>query len=75
MTTVKRAHYEIESITNTKTIQKVMGYFHYLESVKKLIDSGAQSLKIYVQTDNNLIFEIKYPFDINITIYAARPND
>jgi len=71
---IKRAHCEIETFTNTETIQKVTGYFHHLEYIKKLIDSGAESLKFYIETDNNLIFEIKFPFDINITIYAARPN-
>jgi len=71
---IKRAHYEIESITNTETIQKVMGYFHHLVYIKKLIDSGAESLKLYIETDSTIIFEIKFPFDINITIYAARPN-
>lgn len=69
---IKRAHYEIESITNTETIQRVDGYFRHLDYIRKLIDSGAESLRFYIQTDNNLIFEIKFPFEIKITVYAAR---
>jgi len=69
---IKYAHYEIESTTNTETIQSVDGYFHHLEYIKGLIDSGAESLRFYVQTDHSLIFEIKFPFKIKITIYAAR---
>ncbi len=69
---IKHAHYEIESTTNTETIQRVEGYFHHLIYIKRLIDSGAESLRFYVQTDHSLIFEIKFPFEIKITIYAAR---
>ena len=68
---VKHAHHEIKSTTNTETIQRVNGFFHHLEYITKLIDSGAVGLKVYVQTDKNLIFEVKFPFEIKITVYAA----
>lgn len=69
---IKSAHYEIDSITNTETIQRVDGYFRHLDYIRKLIDSGAESLRFYIQTDNNLIFEVNFPFEIKITVYAAR---
>ena len=71
---VKHAHYEIKSITNTETIQKVNVFFYHLEYIAKLIDSGAESLKFYIQTDKNLIFEVIFPFEIKITIYATSSN-
>jgi len=70
---VKHAHHEIKSITNTEIIQKVNGSFHHLEYITKLIDSGAVGIKFYVQTDKNLIFEVMFPFEITITVYAACP--
>ena len=69
---VKHAHYKIGCTTNTETIQRVVGHFHHLNYLKKLIDAGAESLKLYIQTDNNFIFNINFAFEINITIYAAR---
>lgn len=69
---VKSARHEIKSTTNTEKIQSVNGYFHHLEYLSKLIDSGADGLKIYVQTDKPLIFEVNFPFEIKITVYAAR---
>ena len=72
---VKHAYYKIGCTTNTEASQRVVGQFHHLNYLKKLIDAGAESLKLYIQTDDNLIFNIGFPFEINITIYAARRVD
>lgn len=71
---IKHAHHEIKSVTNTETIQNVNVSFYHLDYITKLIDSGAEGLRLYIQTDRNLIFEVTFPFEIKITIYAACPN-
>lgn len=71
---VKEAHHDISCTSNTRSIQKVNVLYHHLEYIARLIDAGATRLKFYLQTDNNLIFEITFPYEINITIYAAKYN-